>query len=221
MKKEKKERLSSRRRRGLRRLLVAVAAVLVVNHVFMIGLLFPIQAIHHNEEREGVGRTAVVCREWVPEIAKSQVFYLTGNENVTMLSGAYLTYLGWFGGYGLPLDCTEEAPVYGGWLAMKKKDRGAVLYVFGRVDDPDIARMEVRLQYTDWKEEDHTVLTWNSERADWMEKDGQYYFLFRTYPPFDWTEYHPRLDAVAVGWDEAGNETARVELGQGSGSISS
>lgn len=214
----RKTNMPSRRRRGFRRLLVAAAAVLVVNHVFMVGLLFPIQAIRQNEEREGVGRTVVICRAWAPEIAKSQVFYLTGNENVTMLSGAYLTYLGWFGGGGLPLDCTEEATVYGGWLAMKKKDQGAVLYAFGRVDDPDIARMEVRLQYTDWKEEDHTVLTWNSERGEWMEQDGRYYFLFRTYPPFDWTDYQPALKPVAVCWDEAGNEIARVKLDQRSSS---
>ena len=109
----RKTNMPSRRRRGFRRLLVAAAAVLVVNHVFMVGLLFPIQAIRQNEEREGVGRTVVICRAWAPEIAKSQVFYLTGNESVTMLSGAYLTYLGWFGGGGLPLDCTEEATVYG------------------------------------------------------------------------------------------------------------
>nr|WP_325212502.1 hypothetical protein [uncultured Oscillibacter sp.] len=217
----RKTKLSSRRRRTLRRILIAAAAVFLVNRIFLIGLLFPVQAIRHNEEREGAGRTAVVCRDWAPEIYKSQLVYLTENEDITMLSGARLTYLGWINGYGVMLDCTEEAPVHGGWLAWSEREQSSILYAFGRVDGPDIARLEVRLQYTDWKGEDHTALTWNSEREDWMEKDGRHYFLFRTYPPFDWTEYHPRLDAVAVGYDEAGLDIAWVELSNGSGSISS
>ena len=53
----------------------------------MIGLLFPIQAIRHFEERAGTGRTAVICRDWAPEIHGSHLLYLTENENVLMLSG--------------------------------------------------------------------------------------------------------------------------------------
>ena len=49
MKKEKREVLLSRRRRTLRRLLIAALAVFLVNRVLLIGLLFPIQAIRHNE----------------------------------------------------------------------------------------------------------------------------------------------------------------------------
>ena len=90
MKKEKKGRLSSRRKRSLRRVLIAAAAVLLVNRIFLIGLLFPIQALRHIEERTGTGRTAVVCREWTPEIYKTGLVYLTENENVTMLSAVRL-----------------------------------------------------------------------------------------------------------------------------------
>lgn len=218
MKKEKKERLASRRRRTLRRLLVAAAAVFLVNRIFLIGLLFPIQAIRHFEERQGTGRTAVVCRDWAPEVFKTGLVYLTENENVTMLSGARLTLYGWMDTFGMSVDCSEEAPVHGGWLAWSKGEQNSILYVFGRVDDPAIARLEVRLQYTDWKGEEHTALTWNSERADRMEKDGRYYFLFQTYPPFNWADYHPGLDPLAVGWDEAGNEVVRMELTQGASS---
>ncbi len=57
----KKTKMSSRRRRTLRRVLIAAAAVLLVNRIFLIGLLFPIQALRHIEERTGTGRTAVVC----------------------------------------------------------------------------------------------------------------------------------------------------------------
>ena len=65
MKKEKKGRLSSRRKRSLRRVLIAAAAVLLVNRIFLIGLLFPIQALWHIEERTGTGRTAEIGRAHV------------------------------------------------------------------------------------------------------------------------------------------------------------
>ena len=90
--KRKEKCLSSRRRRTLRRVLIAAAAVLLANRIFLIGLLFPIQALRHIEERTGTGRTAVVCREWVPEIYKTGLVYLTENENVTMLSAVRLSF---------------------------------------------------------------------------------------------------------------------------------
>ncbi|MCI9332862.1 MAG: hypothetical protein HFG05_11965, partial [Oscillibacter sp.] len=95
MKKEKREILPSRRRRTVRRVLIAAAAVLLVNRIFLIGLLFPIQALRHIEERAGTGRTAVVCRDWAPEIYKTGLVYLTENENVTMLSAVRLSFYGW------------------------------------------------------------------------------------------------------------------------------
>ena len=75
MKKERREKLSSRRRRTLRRLLIAAAAVLLVNRIFLIGLIFPIQAVRHFEERQGTGRTAVICRDRIPEIYKTGLVY--------------------------------------------------------------------------------------------------------------------------------------------------
>ena len=56
----KKTKILSRRRRTLRRVLISAAIILLINRIFMIGLLFPIQAIRHFEERAGTGRTAVI-----------------------------------------------------------------------------------------------------------------------------------------------------------------
>lgn len=52
MKKEKKGRLSSRRKRSLRRVLIAAAAVLLVNRIFLIGLLFPRYECKSDNPRE-------------------------------------------------------------------------------------------------------------------------------------------------------------------------
>lgn len=223
MKKEKRRPQPSRRRRTLRRVLTAAAVIFLVNRIFMVGLLFPIQAVRQSEEREGTGRTAVVCRDWAPDIDWSSLMYLTENENALLFSRAFLTPYGWMYGFGAAVDCWEPAPVHGGWWGATQKDGGHVLYVFGRVDSPDIARLEVQLQYEDWHAggERRTALTWNSERADWMEKNGRSYFLFRTYPPFDWSSYESSVYPLALGYDQARNEIARVELDWGASSSGS
>ena len=124
MKQTKRQTLPSRRRRTLRRLLIAAAALCLVNRIFLIGLLFPIQAIRQNEERTGTGRTTVICRDWATELQWSRLTYLMGNEHVTFLTGTYLSYLGWLGDSGAVLDCSEEAALHCGlWSIIRGTGR--------------------------------------------------------------------------------------------------
>lgn len=210
MKKEKKERLSSRRRRSLRRVLIAAAAVLLVNRIFLVGLLFPIQAVRHNEERMGTGRTEVIRREWDPGFRWDFLAYLTKNENAVMLSGARLTLYGWMDSFGVPLDCTKEAPIHGGiWFLNWGK--WSMIYVFGRVDDPDITKLHI--QWTIEGDEDSDMWT-VSKTGEWIEEDGRRYFLC-AFGNANAANY--RLPQV-VGYDKEGKEIARVELEQGASS---
>lgn len=216
----KKIKMPSRRRRGLRRVLIAAVTLFLVNRIFLIGLLFPIQAIRQFEERQGTGRTAVVRRDRVPEIYKTGLVYLTENEKVTMLSGARLTLYGWMHNFGVPVDCSEEAPVHGGWWAMSRQGRDSLFYVFGRVDDPDIDLLTVQVWYEDWetgKAIRRNAFSWGLEREDLLEKDGRYYFLLKT-RPVDFGEYTSSLHTTVTGVDLAGNVIAEVELDQGGSS---
>jgi hypothetical protein len=220
MKKERRERLSSRRRRTLRRVLIALAAVFVVNRVFMIGLLFPIQAIRHNEERQGTGRTAVVCRDWEPNFRWNFLAYLTGNENVTMFSGADLELYGWSQSPGPALDCSEEAPMHCGLWTIRAGNRMR-LYVFGRIDDPDIVRLKIQGSWTTFKDDSdlptsQTEQEWALEEGDWLEKDGRRYFLAATRAGAEvsWSVQ----DFTVIGYDKYYYETARAEVKQGASS---
>ena len=217
MKKEKKGRLSSRRKRSLRRVLIAAAAVLLVNRIFLIGLLFPIQAIRHFEERQGTGRTAVVCRDWAPEIHGSHLLYLTENENVLMLSGTYLTVYGWMDAFGVAADCTPPAPIHGGWWSMAREGRTNLVYAFCRLEDPEIVRLEVLAEYEDGSSGQlvrQSAFRWDRE---WVCGEEDRHVLFRK-RGVDWSAYPSPLYLTAIGYDIAGNEIARVELDQGASS---
>lgn len=216
----KKTKTLSRRRRTVRRVLIALAALFLVNHVFLIGLLFPIQAIRRNEEQAGTGRTAVVCRDWEPKFRRDFLVYLTENENATMLSGTRLTYLGWIDGFGVPVDCSEEAPIHGGWWAMSREGRDSLFYVFGRVDDPGIDLLTAQVWYEDWSGGEpvlRNAFSWGLEREDLLEKDGRYYFLLKN-DSVDFGEYTSNLSTMVTGVDLAGNVIAEVELDQGASS---
>lgn len=223
MKKERREKLPSRRKRTLRRVLIAAAALLLVNRILLVGLLFPIQAIRRNEERMGTGRTAVVHRERAPEIYQSLLIYLTENENVTMLSGTNLSLYGWVEAFGVPVDCSEEAPIHGGWWSLNRGEEGKNLfYVFGRIDDPDIDFLQITVQHNGEAPKVEDVwqpmgFEWGLEREDFMEKDGRSYFLLEKYP-VDWNDYPYGVTVTALGSDKEGNILARIELEQGASS---
>ena len=216
----KRKRMRPRNRTAFRRVLIALAALFLVNHFLLTGLLFPIQAIRRCEERAGTGRTAVVRRDWAPEIYKTGLIYLTENETVTMLSAARLSLYGWTEVYGVPVDCTGEGPIHGGWWSFVRLEKAGRFYVFGRVDDPEIARLEVYFMRPDDPQGEerigrvHGKYVVRREDSGWMEKDGQSYFLFET-NLVDWSEYPTGLRVVAVGYDEERNVVARTDLDQG------
>ena len=94
-----------------------------------IGLLLPIQAIWQLEEREGARHTSVVTRDWAPEIHKTHLVYLTENDETTLFGSTYLSVYGWFAGFSVALDCSEEAPLYAGRSYMSRDD-GRIMYFF-------------------------------------------------------------------------------------------
>lgn len=203
----KKTKMLSRRRKALRRVLIAAAVLFLVNRILLIGLLFPIQAIRHNEELMGTGRTEVIRRDWDPSFHWDFMTYLTKSENVVMLSGARLTPYGWTNGFGRVVDCAEEAPIHAGtWFLNWGK--WSTIYVFGRVDDPDI--VELRIQWT--IEGDEQSDMWElSKTSEWIEEDGRRYFLC-SYRNANAADY--RVPQV-VAYDQERNEVARVELDGG------
>ena len=214
--KQKKTPLYSRRRSALRSLAAAAAAVLVVNWLFHIGNLLPICSIRLQEELQGVsGHTQVIERMAVPQIHATHLLYLTGNDSATVLSGTYLTYLGWMDAFGIALDCTPDAPFFWGGMSMSREDHESVYVCFGRVDDPAVDRMEILVQYEVWDPQSRTArrqtaFSLTAGEAEWVEKDGRRYFLLSC-APFSWL-YDSSFYAVAQALDAQGNVIAQQEI---------
>ena len=213
----KRTALPTRKRAALRRLVKAAAVLLVVNHVFLLGLLLPRQAVHQTEERQGVGWTRVVARAWAPEVHKTHLIYLTENERATILSGTYLTVYGWMDAFGWALDCTTGAPFYAGEYSMRRSGaERSSWYYYGRVDDPAIETVAISMQVEDWENGEpvrREVRRLTADRTDWLEKEGRRYFLF-SLPEMEWSEDGP-VKSVAIALDGAGREVSRLEIDQG------
>ena len=215
----KKKQVLNRKRLALRRLVTAAVLMVLINHFFLLGSIFPRQCIWNLEERKGVRHTSVVARDWTPEIHKTHLVYLTENEETTLFGSTYLSLYGWFEGFSVALDCSEEAPLYAGRSYMSRDD-GKVWYFFGRVDDPAIETVTVSLCAEEYDSESHAYTGREVRRlttAELTEKDGRRYFLLRDSGEWD-NDIGSSPRPVAIGYDSDGNEVARMDIEQGNAS---
>lgn len=215
MKKQTRKQLWNRKRVSIRRVIVAFSVVLLINHIMHIGLFFPIQAIRQLEERAGISHTRVVDRSWMPEIHMTQIAYLTENDEATLFGYCRLTLYGWMTGLGTALDCTGEKPLYAG-ASYINRDDGRAWYFFGRADDPAIQRVEISLCEETYDNMSHAYVGNEVRRiteVELEEQSGRRYFLVKEGGEWDYETYStPR--PIVIGYDDMGNEVARVDIWQ-------
>ena len=210
-----KQKMLTRKGKALRRIARFLAVMLMVNWVFGIGLLLPRQAIWEQQEREGItGHMRVVDRDWVPEIGLTHFRYLMQNEKTVMLAGTNLSLYGWMGAFSTALDCTVEKPLYAAMDSLHK-DGKSVYYFWGRVDDPEIAQIDISLCHQEYHNGQYSYpedLRFSSPKEEWMEQEEYQFFLIRQSLQ-DWPHY-----AFAIALSEAGEELYRFEINEGASS---
>ena len=145
---KKQKRILTRRQSALRAAAIALAVMLFLNHVMHLGLIFPVQTVWQLEERAGIEHTRVVKRSHTPEIQKTNIAFLSENDEATLFSSCHLTIYGWMANFHVALDCTGEEPLYAG-VSYMSRDENRAWYFFGRVDDPAIQRVEISLCETE------------------------------------------------------------------------
>lgn len=141
----KKER--TRKQKAIRRMLILLSMIVFVS-VTHLYAFFPFQARHYNEEMCYTGRTHLVQRLYEPSLnaTKLALFDLTENENVTMLHCVrWHPLIGWNACFASVLDCGTLAPLYGGQYTVSHHgEDGKLFFVFGRVDDSNIASVKIK-----------------------------------------------------------------------------
>lgn len=203
MRTKKPKPIETRRHRALRytAILVVLLAYMTVADGYK---LLPGQAVRYTEETYNLKRTEIVTRLLPPREMKlfPAAVYLSGNDNALLLSGVRFNLLyGWMDFGGSPLDCSRPAPIHvGAWLASRRVGDGEAIYpqadyLFGRVDDPAVAEVRVRLcwrEYTDDPPEYFTDQVITISAGDMLERGGVRYFV---------VPYAPEEQAFQEGHD--------------------
>ena len=217
----KREKLPARRRWVARRIAVFLLLLLAVNHVLHLGYLLPVQGIRDIEERQGAPHGQTLARLWTPEVHATHLVYLRGSEDAVTIADTYLTVYGWMGGFGWTLDCTEDAPLYAGEMTMRQDDQTeTVCCYYGRVDDPEIARVEISVRgayYAETGELWEEAANLPVEGEDFVQRDEGRYFLVEDIRQ-EWP-YDSSGRAWIIAYDEDGNVMEEFQIDQGTHSI--
>ena len=219
----RRKKLLTRKQWAVRWGVGAVCLFLWMNLALHIGYLLPIQAFWEMEEQIGAGDLAVVDRRWETGsdfFLSAGWLSLAGNEHVVVLAPERWTYTGWQINGPEVLACDDGAPLHVGILSVQRTQFAngspepaedwapfqTTVYLFGRVDDPDIRSLRMELGA---RREDGETLEVTADRAEWIVRDDGAYFLL-------WQEFDgfriPDLQQTTA-YDAAGNVVTTVAGG--------
>ena len=221
----KQKRLPTRRRRAARCAAAALVLLILAQNFLHTAYLLPIQAVRPVEEQQNLQGTRIVRRQWEPEVhGWSSLFYLTASDSAMFLTGASLTARGWQPTHAGLLDCTGDRALhaaesqilqYSGPDAEPPRYGDAYYFFYGRVDDPAIETVELRLQVDAGYEgtsEETVSLGYIHLTAPIFEKDGVRYFLLYHRLP---AEGQPRSgENRVIGKDRDGNTVTAFQIEQ-------
>ena len=212
---KKQKRILTRRQSALRAAAIALAVMLFLNHVMHLGLIFPVQTVWQLEERAGIEHTRVVKRSHTPEIQKTNIAFLSENDEATLFSSCHLTIYGWMANFHVALDCTGEEPLYAG-VSYMSRDENRAWYFFGRVDDPAIQRVEISLCEETYDNMSYAHVgdeVYRMAGIPLEEQSGRRYFLAKYNGEWDY-EVHSQVHPIVIGYDGDGQELIRMEIEQ-------
>ena len=212
----RKTKLPTRRKIVRNRIIAALVMLLFTNQILHTGYLLPRQVLRENEETLGAGHLRVIDSRWEPAVAETHgscLVYLAGNEYVTVLKGMYFSFAaGWTSQSTRTLLCDTGESLYvkedfftcGGADGESQK---RIFYLFGRVDDPDIQRLEFEIRSGS---DLANVSYLTSIRDDWMTEGEYTYFLVR----WEIEDDQGRLELQrTIAYDETGHIVTAVAGG--------
>ena len=217
---KKQKRILTRCQSALRAAAITLVVMMFMVHVMHLGLIFPVQTVWQLEERAGIEHTRVVKRSHTPEIQKTNIAFLSENDEATLFSSCHLTIYGWLANFHVALDCTGEEPLYAG-VSYMSRDENQAWYFFGRVDDPAIQRVEISLCEETYDNMSYAHVgdeVYRMAGIPLEEQSGRRYFLVKYNDGWDY-DAHSRPYPVVIGYDSAGEELVRLEIEYGNASM--
>lgn len=184
----RRKKMLTRKGRAIRLAAAALLLLFYANFACNTGYLLPIQAILEQKERIGAGKLETVEWRLDPEMEAflySGQICLLANSDVTALVDLSFSPLNGWRAWSETLLTEEEQTLYVGAESFRSifhRDRepgepwNEIVYLFGRVDDPDIQRLEFEIRSGE-NGENTSCLT--SVRSEWMTNGRFTYFLVR------------------------------------------
>ncbi len=173
-----KRRIWTRKRKSLCLTAVTLVLFFLFQYTYGICLMHPAQARWEAEQFYGCGSTKRICHVW--DAAVGQHVTLSSNENALLMTGTYPTLSGWSCRDRDAVDCTEDAPFYGGTLRLSDGTMEDVLYAYGQVDDTAIDKIQLSFCFAANETAPTETYIYFTDAEDWHEHNGQRYFLLRS-----------------------------------------
>ena len=203
---KKREKRSSRKRTALRRCAVLAAVVLLVSAMNLYHFL-PIQAVWDMADMNDIEHPEAVRRfyDGALPVTRFALHYLVDGDYAMMLCMAgYHPLIGWYDRSYAKAETWDGTGLYAG-VYEHYQDGAGVAYLFGRIDDPRIQELRLRITEGPYKENPVTQ-TVEIPEGDIWEQDGKRYFLSALASPSGTrTVYH------LSGLDEEGRTVRTVE----------
>jgi len=226
------KKVVSRKKRAIRWMMVAAITIVLFNLQFQIGYIFPHQTLRRIEQSYGCGKTEILFGS--TEQTTRQMVYLSANEHAMIFTDPKLAWHGWYDQTGKVTDCSDSKTLRCGFEVLTRANRWdeeryegqrvpvgylRVPYAYGRVDDPNIAEVQITYRVR-WHSNANVsritelvTCTASTYEEDWKEQDGSRYFLLRIEPQ-DKENMTAVYDAVDMtGLDSEGNTVVKYVFG--------
>lgn len=208
----------TRKQKAIRRTVILIAMIFFASATGLYGFT-PTQGRQYSEESYHTGATQLVQRFHEPSIkaTKLALFDLTANEKVTMLNCVrWHPLVGWMDSSAAVIDCSSDAPLYGGTFYLSGSDPETLLLIFGRVKDQRVVSIKISLQKQSGQIEGRDIWTEYDTRTsvaqNWVEKDGARYFVESI--DLKQEDSNSPMRIMIVAYDESGVELASVDASQ-------
>ena len=199
----------TRKQTAIRRCIFLIAVVLLMSALRIYGIL-PIQVIWRMADRADVEHPIVVERFYdnTLPVTRFAVHHLVEGDNSVMLGVVgFQIFMGWYDRAYATVETWDENGLYAG-IYQHTQDEESVMYLYGRIDKPEIERLSLRIKELSMSDNTEMVRTVEIPMEGIMEKNKKRYILTKLQLPEE--NVYPQ-EFLLTGWDISGQAVVTTE----------